>query len=98
MSCPAASSAASAGTAKSGVPIKARRRLIAAPVLSAGASGRLGFGETLRLGELAQDDVALQRRDVVDEQHALQVIHLVLDDGGQQTLRRHLGISFSWSR
>ena len=34
--------------------------------------------------ELAQDDVALQRRDVVDEERAFEVIHLVLDAGGQQ--------------
>ena len=47
----------------------------------------LGF---LRLQELAQDHVALQRRQVVDEEHAVQVIHLVLDAHGKQAL----GIQF----
>src|SRR6185312_1326986 len=49
-------------------------------------SGRHGLAglEALRLGELAQDDVALQGRDVVDEQHAFEVVHLVLDAGRRQ--------------
>src|SRR5713226_10579303 len=87
---PASSSAARVGTAKSGVPMKARRRLIATPGLRGPGSGRFGCGEALRLGELAQDHVALQRRDMVDEEHTLQMIHLVLNDGGEQPLRPHL--------
>ena len=40
----------------------------------------------LQLGELAQDDAALQRGDVIDEQHAFEMVHLVLDAGGEQAL------------
>src|SRR5713226_3133627 len=90
MSCPASSSAARLGTAKSGVPMKARRSLIAVPAKGSAGSGGRRCREALRLGELAQNDVALQRRDTVDEEDALEMIHLVLDDGGEQTLGRHL--------
>src|SRR5215470_11598816 len=92
MSCPASMRAASAGTAKSGVPMKARRRraLTAPRPLGggndAGSDGLDGLA-ALRFHQLAQDDVALQRRDVIDEEDALEMIHLVLDDGSEQALR-----------
>ena len=38
----------------------------------------------LRLAELPQDDVALDRRDVVDEQDPVEVVDLVLNALGQQ--------------
>ncbi len=38
------------------------------------------------LQELAQDDVALQRRQVIDEQHAVKMVDLMLHAGGEQTL------------
>ena len=40
----------------------------------------------LLLGQPAQDHVALQRRDVIDEQHAVEVVDLVLQAGGEQPL------------
>src|ERR1700675_3209618 len=91
MSWPAASKAARLGTAKSGVPMKASRcrpgvaPFITKPERRAGSDRLFGF-EALRLDKFAQDDVALQRRNMVDEQHTLEVIHLVLDDGGEQAL------------
>src|SRR5690606_1997103 len=42
-----------------------------------------GF-ELTRLGELLDDAVALELRDMVDEEDAVQVIDLVLDAGGKQ--------------
>src|SRR5258706_13048397 len=53
----------------------------------AGGGGSAGLS---RLDQLAQDDVALEGADVVDEQHAVEVIHLVLDAGREQPLGRQL--------
>src|SRR5512144_2465902 len=46
--------------------------------------------EALRLGQLAQDDAALQRRQVIDEQHPIKMIDLVLDALGEETVRLEL--------
>src|SRR5579872_4324361 len=81
---PASSSAPRMRTAKPGVPRNARRSLAGGWGAIAPSGGDRRF-ETLGLAELAQDDVALQRRDVVDEQHAIQMIDFVLDAGGDQT-------------
>ena len=42
------------------------------------------------LGELLQNPVALQLRQVVDEQHAVQMVDLVLDAGCEQPFRLFL--------
>src|SRR5471030_842021 len=85
MSWPLSIMAARLATSKSGVPMNARR---SGSVMRASPrfSYRLEDLGAFRLGQLAQDDVALQRRDVVDEEDALEMIHLVLDDGREQPL------------
>src|SRR5487761_5863 len=85
MSWPTSSSASKMRTAKPGVPRNARRSLAGGwgAIAPSGGDRRL---ETLGLAELAQDDVALQRRDVVDEQHAVEMVDLVLDASGEQAL------------
>src|SRR5487761_38500 len=85
MSWPTSSSASKMRTAKPGVPRNARRSLAGGwgAIAPSGGDRRL---ETLGLAELAQDDVALQRRDVVDEQHAIEMIDLVLDAGSEEAL------------
>ncbi len=45
------------------------------------------FAAALCLRELAQDHVALQRRDVIDEQNPVEMVDLVLDAGREQALR-----------
>src|SRR5215469_7723461 len=83
MSWPASSSAPRMRPAKSDVPRNARRSLAGGwgAIAPSGGDRRL---ETLGLAELAQDDAALQRRDVIDEQHAVEMIDFVLDAGGEQ--------------
>src|SRR5690606_2359014 len=84
----AAASACSAGTAKAGVPAKATRNFIGIGRLQA----RLGWCRAARaatavtplLLELAADALALELRQVVDEQLAVQVVHLVLQAHGEQ--------------
>src|SRR5438128_268302 len=44
----------------------------------------------LGLRQLPKDHAALQRRDVIDEQHAVEMVHLVLDAGGEEALRLYL--------
>src|SRR5438046_10765593 len=44
----------------------------------------------LGLGELAQDHAALQRRDVVDKQDAVEMIDLVLQTSCEEALRLDL--------
>src|SRR5688572_21604604 len=74
-SCSASSSRASARSANSGVPAKTRRRKE--------RSGRLA--QLLR--ELCANALLLELRKVLDEDLALEVIHLVLDANGEQPLR-----------
>src|SRR5438552_11353382 len=74
-SWPACNRRASARSANSGVPAKTRRRKA--------RSG--GLAQLLR--QLGADALLLQLRQVLDEHLALQVIHLVLDAHGEQTLR-----------
>src|SRR5665213_3453684 len=82
MSCGESISAARMREANAGVPMKARRSLlIGGRLRRLGGNGRL---QAFRLGELAQDDAALQRGDMVDEQHALEMVDLVLDAGREQ--------------
>src|SRR5690348_5483696 len=71
--------------AKPDVPRNARRSLAGGwgAIAPSGGDWRL---ETLGLAEFAQDDAALQRRDMVDEQHAVEMVDLVLDAGGEQAL------------
>src|SRR3982751_961251 len=76
MSCPASSRRTSACSAKCGVPAKIRRR-------DAERSG--GLAQLLR--QLGADALLLQLREVLDENLALQVIHLMLDAHREQTLR-----------
>src|SRR3974390_973599 len=82
----------SVGTAKSGVPMKIRR--IQAPPLLADVMGRYlvlgqrlhGFAALGRLPEFPYHNVALELGDIVDEQHAVSMIDLVLQAGGEQAL------------
>src|SRR5262245_31599747 len=74
-SWPASASRASARSANSGVPAKTRRR-----------KGRSGCLAQL-LGELRADALLLELRQVLDENLALQMVHLVLDADGEQPLR-----------
>src|ERR1700761_5223231 len=76
MSWPWAINSARVGTAKSGVPMNARR---------SGISSRRLF-ELLGLGELLDRHAALQARQMIDEQHPVQVIHLMLQAGGQHAV------------
>src|SRR5712671_1272961 len=76
MLCPALSSRASARSANAGVPAKIRRR-------NAGRSGRLAQ----LLGELRAHALLLELRQVLDEDLALQMIHLVLNANREQALR-----------
>src|SRR5438876_6785866 len=78
MSWPAAIRPARAARAKSGVPMKARR------MADAGLDGN-GV-ELFRLHQFAQDDIALEGGQMVDEENSVEVVHLVLDAGCQQTL------------
>src|SRR5665213_751357 len=80
MSWPCPCSSSSNGTEKSGVPMKIRRRGMSLRRASAGR-----FSELRRLGVFLDDAVALQLGDVVDEQHAVEMVDLVLDAGRQQT-------------
>src|SRR5262245_11568402 len=74
MSCWAAT-ASSVGTAKSGVPMKTRRMLLRRGL----ASLRRFLGRLLRrLGELLDHAITLELGDVVDEQHAVEMVDLVL--------------------
>src|SRR5690606_28746103 len=92
-SAPAATIASSVGTANSGVPANAMRRSCTRGLpwserLGAGAGGlRLAPG-LLQVPFL--QPLALQRRQVIDEQPALEVIHLVLDALREQALRVEL--------
>src|SRR5690349_11401397 len=52
-------------------------------VAGSGSGGFFGFGLLL---ELADDDVALEPGQEIDDQPAVQVVDLVLDDGRQQAL------------
>src|SRR5476649_1168757 len=76
MSWPWAISSASVGTAKSGVPINARRKAIA-------LTRRF---QLLGLGEFADRHALLQPRKMIDEQHPVQMIHLMLQTGGQHAV------------
>src|SRR5215831_14466651 len=76
MSWPCAISSASVGTAKSGVPMNASR--------SGMRSG--GLFELLGLGELPERHGALEPRQMIDEQYAVQMIHLMLQAGGKQSV------------
>src|SRR3569832_2068911 len=79
MSWPCAISSASVGTAKSGVPKKARRMAASARVF-----------QTLGLLQFAQRDRALELGEVVDEKNAFEMIHLVLQAGREQPVRFYL--------
>src|SRR5688572_23316493 len=74
-SCSASSSRASARSANSGVPAKTRRRKE--------RSGRLAQ----LLCELGANALLLELRQVLDEDLAFKVIHLVLDANREQPLR-----------
>src|SRR5262245_24621917 len=79
----------SAPTEKSGVPMKMTRKGDATRrTLFADGGGSLA--ELFLLGESAQDHVPLQRRDMIHEQRAFEVVDLVLDDDGKQAVRLHL--------
>src|SRR5579871_6556480 len=98
MRCPAAISPSRIVAANSGVPMKTRSRpavvTAAAPTLLRSAGRRRsrarlcrreGAG-AFRLCQLAQNDAAFQRRDVVDEQDAVQMVDFVLQNGREQPL------------
>src|SRR4051794_19752596 len=74
MSCPAATRAARARSAKSGVPAKTRRR-----------KARSG-GLAQLLGESRPNPLLLQLREVLNEHLALQMVQLVLDTNRKQPL------------
>src|SRR5690606_29551679 len=93
-SAPAATIASSVGTANSGVPANAMRRSCTAGLqgserLRAGARGLRRLAPRL-LQVALLDALALQRRQIVDEQLALEVIHLVLDALREQPVRLEL--------
>src|SRR3954452_22168231 len=81
MSCPSARNRSSVGTVNGAVPMTTRRSGARVGASGAGAAG---------LGDLAQDHAALERRGAVDEQHAVQVVDLVLEAAGQQPVGRDL--------
>src|SRR5690606_9373391 len=92
-SAPAATIASSVGTANSGVPANAMRRsctfgLPDSEGLCADA-GRLRLAPGSLQVALLQP-LALQRRQIVDEQLAVEVIHLVLDALREQAVRLEL--------
>src|SRR5712691_11426731 len=70
-SCPASSSASSEGTAKAPVP----RKTALTPAPSLLPIVRLGL-----LAELALEQVALERRQAVDEEQPVDVVDLVAED------------------
>src|SRR3954454_7688751 len=78
--------ASSVGTAKSGVPMKIRRRGIGNADRFWSAKPALLRGPLGRLGEFFQHAVALQLREIIHEQHAVEMIDLVLNAGGEQAL------------
>src|SRR5687768_3899434 len=97
MSCPACSRARSETAANSGVPAKTRRmgrsHTPVEPPSAAGGRGRQAENAaaglaypSLLLADAGKDAPALERRQVFDEDLALQMIHLVLDAYGQQAV------------
>src|SRR3954471_9429126 len=78
ISWPASISASRLGSTKSVVPMTTRRRL----------SGTQPPG----LDQLAQDHVALQGGEMIDEQDAVEMVDLVLDAAGEQALRLELAL------
>ena len=86
-------SASSAGNANSGVPAKATRNF---STRAGRAAGRRRFGAAFLafLVELLADALALEVRQVVDEQLALEVIHLVLDAHREHVRRSR--VSLTW--
>src|SRR5580658_2342845 len=74
-SWPADSSASSVGTAKRGVPQKTSFKA---------TTGALPFAFALRLANLAQGEVAFQRAHAKDEQHAVNVVDLMLHAAREQ--------------
>src|SRR5690606_20411554 len=96
---PAATIASSAGTAKAGVPANAIRAAVTPPSMDAdplGSERRAGAGRhrfALASGSFQiafLDALALELREVVDEQLAFEMIHLVLDALREQTFRLEL--------
>src|SRR6266567_7715877 len=77
MSWPAACNASSVGTAKRGVPQKTNLT-------------ELPRALALHLANFAQRHVALQPAHAEDEQHAVEVVDLVLEGAGQQFVAVHL--------
>src|SRR4051812_15299626 len=74
-SWPALTIRSSVGTANCGVPMKTTRIAALAPL-----------SEFLHLADLAANEIALQGAHVVDIQGAVEVIRLVLEGSGQQTV------------
>ena len=94
--CRVSASASSAGTANSGVPAKPSLREAAALLKTqrAGAEARARFaprGSLLALFfQAPADQLALEFGQIIDEQLAFEMIHLVLDAHGQQAIGVHL--------
>ena len=63
-------------------PLQQRPGATAEPI-----RGLLDGSEALGLGELAQRDGALEPGEMVEEEHAFQMIHLVLQAGGEKAFR-----------
>ena len=78
---------ASVGTAKSGVPMKTTRS--ATGPHPAGPEGACGHSALAlrRLLEFLDHPVALELREAIDEQDAVEMVDLVLDAGGEQPVR-----------
>src|SRR3970040_1870822 len=74
------------GTANSGVSANTMRRLIAASPRATNAAARSRRVEPALLGQLLAHHLALERREVIHEQLAQQVIHLVLHAHREQTV------------
>src|ERR1039457_942093 len=81
ISWPAASSASRVGTAKLGVPQKTS---------FTGILAGLPLAFALHLADLAQVDVALEGAHAEDEQHAVEVVDLMLDAAREQLSAVHL--------
>src|SRR3546814_8968424 len=48
---------------------------------------RFGLIRLAQLFQLLEQHVALQLRQMVDEQHSVQMVHLVLEAGGEQAIK-----------
>src|SRR5438105_295042 len=89
MSWPAEASAFRVGTENSGVPMKINRSGMLQPCVTFDRWRSRSFrrAQLRRLGKFLGDAIALQFREIIDEQFAVEMIDLVLDAGREQAGR-----------